>query len=324
MFQIPLTVSNFPAASGVKNGSRSLTLSWSQLEWAAISVGKKSLRHIHYHGTFSKHEIAYRTAIIYANLMQRGNSIVRSSAYEGLDPSEKSAISYYLGMTLTKAFLEHELDVPYLMHVDVYRERFKVQFRGNLRPDLFGRDSKGNWIVAEAKGRTNGHSTKALDKAKAQAKQITSIDGSKPIVRLGCVASFQHGQLRLVADDPPADESEARKVDLSITTEEFLFDYYAPFRAMLDPSPDELQGEPAQVVTFKNQRIEALHFEPLDLVVGLVENSTGRHTEATDLRPARQASENSFLGKDGIFVELGSSWNDAMMASEPQLRSRLS
>ncbi len=324
MFQIPLKVSNFPAASGVKNGSRSLTLSWSQLEWAAISVGKKSLRHIHYHGTFSKHEIAYRTAIIYANLMQQGNSIVRSSAYEGLDPSEKSAISYYLGMTLTKAFLEQELHVPYLMHVDVYRERFKVQFRGDLRPDLFGRDTKGNWIVAEAKGRTNGHSAKALDKAKAQAKQITSIDSAKPILRLGCVASFKSGHLHLVADDPPADESETRQIDLSITADEFMFDYYAPFRAMLEPSPDDLQGEPAQLVTFKNQRIEALRFGPLDLVVGLVESHIGRHTtEANYLRPARLARENSFLGGDGIFVELGSSWSDAMMTLEPQLRSRL-
>jgi hypothetical protein len=231
MFQIPLTVSNFPAVSGVKNGFRSLKLSWSQLEWAAISVGKKSLRHIHYHGTFSKHEIAYRTAIIYANL--------------------------------------------------------------------------------------------TLDKAKAQAKQVTSIGGAMPILRLGCVASFNQGHLHLVADDPPADESESRKIDLPVTTEEFMFDYYAPFRAMLE-SHDTPQGERAQVVTLKNQRIEALRFEPLDLIVGLVESQTGRHTDVNHLRPARPASENSFLGADGIFIELGSSWSEEMMALEPQLRSRLS
>jgi hypothetical protein len=163
-----------------------------------------------------------------------------------------------------------------------------------------------------------------LEKAKAQAKQITSIGNVKPIFRLGCVASFKSGHLHLVADDPPADESETRKMDLSITTEEFMFDYYAPFRAMLEPGPDELQGEPAQIVTFENQRIEALRFEPLDLIVGLVESRTGRHAEANYLRPARPASENSYLGEDGIFVELGSSWSDPMMELEPQLRSRLS
>ncbi len=101
MLSIPTRIANFPPQSGVANGSANMILSWDELVWAAISVGRGSLGHIQQHGVFSMFEIAYRSAILYANLVESdGGGIVRSSAYEGLDPSEKSAISYLLGMTL--------------------------------------------------------------------------------------------------------------------------------------------------------------------------------------------------------------------------------
>src|SRR5258706_7087235 len=125
MPMIPITVQNFPAAGAVQNGRSNLPVSWAKLVWSAVSVGKASRADIAQHGRFSLFEIAYRSAMIYANLKASTDGYFdRSSAYEGLDPSEKGAISYFLGIALTKVFASEVLGVPWLMHVDLYRQRF--------------------------------------------------------------------------------------------------------------------------------------------------------------------------------------------------------
>src|SRR5689334_2089708 len=124
MPSVDLRVQNFAAVAGPPNGRSAWDLSWPKLVWAAITVGRGSLAHVVQHGQFSMFEIVYRSAILYANLLERPDGYFgRSQAYDGLDPSEKGAISYFLGLTLTKAFAEQMLRIPWLMHVDVYRPR---------------------------------------------------------------------------------------------------------------------------------------------------------------------------------------------------------
>src|SRR5687767_4042942 len=122
MPKLHYNATNFPAALGASlKGSKTVSFPWEELVWAAISVGRAELFHILRHGPFSAFEIIYRAAIVYANLRETGTGeLARSKAYEGLDPSEKGAISYFMGLTLAKLLSEKLLDVPWLMHLDVY------------------------------------------------------------------------------------------------------------------------------------------------------------------------------------------------------------
>ena len=116
---IPYDATNFPASYGATlAGQNSLSALWPQIAWAAISVGKAQLQHLTQYGVFSAFEMAYRLAIVYANLQETlQGRIRRSSAYDGLDPSEKSTISYFVGLTMAKLFAGQLLGVPWLMHL---------------------------------------------------------------------------------------------------------------------------------------------------------------------------------------------------------------
>lgn len=313
---VRLRTLNFPAGFGVVNGTTDIHLTWAELVWAAISVGKGSLAHLAQHGRYSMFEITYRAAMIYANLLESpGSYFGRSSAYHGLDPSEKGAISYFLGLALTKAFTAKQLGIPWLMHVDVYRQQFDVQLVPiGGRPDLFGLDAVGRWIVAESKGRTNGHDAAALVKAKAQASQVTHISGLVPSLSIGLVASFADGRLTLVVDDPATTTGD-EGVRWEVGQEQFREVYYRPFRSLFEklPSKEEIVAD---------RRIRTVQIDSSDLVVGLDEvRAREPAMERAGAFADVEAEENSFLGMDGIYVRVGESWRDELMRQEPQVRS---
>ncbi len=316
---VDLNTVNFPPGAGVPNGTHRWDLPWPELVWAAVSVGKGSLAHMLQYGQYSMFEIIYRSAMIYANLLAKPDTrFARSDAYDGLDPSEKGAISYFLGVALTKAFVAQKLDVPWLMHVDLYRNRFGVNLAPGERPDLFGQDNLGRWIVAESKGRTHAHDKKALAKAKLQASQVIDIGGNAPHLSIGLVASFQEGRLMLVADDPPADEKGG--ISLEVSKDEFRRTYYRPFEQLLEAFPvqDEQIGD---------HHIRVIRSESADLFVGIADEyvRAGSAPLADQInrrsRPAiRDAERNAYLGADGIYVRLGDSWNEELMQLQPQER----
>lgn len=313
MPQIPVDIRNFPNASGVQNGNRHIDISWQELIWAALSVGKGSLAHMQQHGQYSKFEMTYRAAVIYSNLLESGAGFFdRTLVYNGLDPSEKSAISYAVGMAVSKAFVSKELNVPWLMHVDVYRQAFNLNILPTgQRPDLFGEDLNNRWVVIESKGRTNGHDPDALNKAKTQASQISAIGGIAPYLSAGIVVSFVKNRMSLIADDPPVGESDT-KYELPIERRSFRAQYYEPFRAILRESGTESEE-------FNGRRVRVTRLDSVDLHVGLEEAAI-----LDELRPAvdsiDDANRSAFLGTDGLYVRLGPSWRDFEMRREPQSR----
>ena len=317
---VDLKTINFPPASAIPNGTQRWDLPWSELVWAALSVGKGSLSHMLQYGQYSMFEIIYRSAMIYANLLEKADTrFARSDAYDGLDPSEKGAISYFLGLALTKAFVAQQLDVPWLMHIDLYRGRFGVNLAPGERPDLFGQDSLGRWVVAESKGRTNAHDKKALAKAKVQASQVIDIGGSAPHLSIGLVASFQKGRLVLVADDPPPDE-DGERISIQVSEEEFRRTYYRPFEVLLATFP-------VQEERIGDHQVRVIRSESADLFIGIATEYV--HAAKTPLvgdavrRPTpalRDAEGRAYLGSDGIYVRLGESWSEELMRMQPQER----
>jgi hypothetical protein len=315
------TATGFRGTAGsALSGRHSLDVTWSELVWAAISVGRAGMRQILQFGVYSVFEIVYRTALMYANLQETASGyLTRSDAYNALDPSEKGAVSYFLGLTVSKLFAERCLQVPWLLHLDVYRAQIGAVLRpGRSKPDLVGQDCNGNWVIVESKGRTNGFDEDALAKAKAQSRRVRTISGSSPTLRLGVQTYFESSQLRLAIDDPEREE-DGPLLDLPITAEMIRHEYYQPFRAWLD------RGDHVERVAVGN-RIYVVRSEPvLDLAVGLAEEryqgaSTAVGADAK--KPIQRAAPDQFVGKDGILVRLGSGWSSEMMRREPEHRLR--
>lgn len=312
MPQITYNAQNFPPVFGANlAGQRTLSISWAELVWAAISVGRAELLHITRHGRFSSFEIAYRTSILFANLCENVNGeLERSSAYEGLDPSEKGAISYFLGLTLTKAFSARILNVPWLIHLDVYRDDLRpVLNAGDSRPDLVGKNSNGEWVVMEAKGRTHGLDRNALQRAKNQACQVIEISGDHPILHIGLQVHFGEGVMHLEVDDPKPNEKS--RLRLPISKEKFAAGYYRPFKEWLS------EGE---LKPFNNRVYRQRNVSELDMNVGIVE-SILEFPENTMLNMQESSEEgNTFAAKDGLLISLGQLWSRENMMLEPQER----
>lgn len=313
------TATGFPNTSPpALSGSHSLDVAWSEFVWAAISVGRAGLRQLLQFGIYSVFEMVYRTALVYANLQETTSGhLTRSDAYNALDPSEKGAVSYFLGLTASKLFAGRCLQVPWLLHLDVYRAQLGVALRpGRSKPDLVGLDFSGNWVVVESKGRTNGLDESALAKAKAQTRRVRTISGSSPKLRVGMQSYFESSQLCLAIDDPDREE-EGNLLDLPITAEMINREYYQPFGAWLD------RGDHVERVAV-GHKIYVVRAEPaLDFAIGLVEErykGVATVVEGKAQEIVQRPAHDQFAGTDGVLVQLGPSWSSERMRQQPEYR----
>ena len=174
-------------------------------------------------------EFLWRQLMIEANLVTslNGNGWERSPAYNRLDPSEKTAVSYFLGMTMSHLASQH-LGYSHLVHVDALLISAGQKLIGS-RPDFLAADitPSGSLVYVstwEAKGRTHEFDKKALAKAKSQATKVPSILKT-PIESIGCVAYFDDktGLWAAKLEDP-----QWNGTLLDLTLEDYLLAYYEP------------------------------------------------------------------------------------------------
>jgi len=297
--------------------------SWSDLIWAAMTVGKREWSHLVRYGRHSAFELTYRAAIIYANLMEGwGSQICRTVAYDSLDPSEKSAVSYFIGTAMAKLFAERYLGVPWLMHLDVYRDELTPLFaKGKTKPDLVGQNRSGGRIVIEAKGRTNGITASVIKKAKDQTLNLSSISGQSPTLRVALASFFTNGALCVHLEDPVGIGDKT--MDLRISRPDFLSQYYAPFFNLLhDETGEKIEK------SVENYRFLVKKHEDADLEIGLIssvlEAQKKEYHEDTlaelgfPFSPRRDNLPG--VGRDGIMVTLGESWSEKKMLLQPNER----
>lgn len=328
-------VSGFPSGHWLsKNPYRKVTFPFPELVWAATTVGRKGWRDVFRHGVYSIFEFRYRALIIYANLRLNGSrAVIKSEAYRSLDPSEKGAISYFLGLTFSKFLARRYLGVDWLMHLDMYHDELTPVIRGNRRPDLVGLNPAGESVVIESKGRTGPLTIRTVADAKAQACALRSIRGEPPVHHLASITHFTRDhRLSTHFEDPDGSDLEA--LNLEISEDQFLLDYYAPFVSLLEQADGPLRRE-----QYDDRVAVVVEFEDLDLKVGLdlaVRDALRSRAEIrerlVDLLPDSEApakdeefvepnaSKNYFVGSDGIAIELGPSWSDEAMLREPERR----
>jgi len=229
---------DFPTTGTIGNGGANLSASWDDILWAAITVGRPNCHYVFRHGQASLYETLFRLSAVRMTIEQRGpraRVLKRTNASKNLDPSEKGAINYFLGLTLCKLFAEKRLRTPWLLHLDVFRHHLNPAIlKGRSRPDLVGLSLDGEWVAMESKGRASKPTSQDRAKAKKQAKRITAVNGTPVKWRIGGFSYFQSDVLKFHWIDPQPDGIEPEGgIRLSIQEDEVWRSYYAPILDLL-------------------------------------------------------------------------------------------
>ena len=326
--RIPFTTVNLSSATAVSPSPGTLQTTWPEIVYAAITVGRASFSHVTLYGRYSAFEMLHRTSLIYAYLkLGLSDRLLRTTAYDGLDPSEKSGVSYFIGLMSAQLFSSRLLGVRYLSHLDVYRNfpdpRYRLNptfFSGRKKPDLVGQNTSGDWVAIEAKGRTNGFESGVVQSAKTQQlANLRSINSVPPSLKVALLAYFESGVLNVHLEDPQ--ELNEEPFDLNLPErEEYIKHWYQPF---------------VDLVTYQEHRIRretdgeylVVTFQDLDTTIGLdktiydlFRRDFRNLTSYVDGRQPR-LTDHGVIGKDGILVELGETWATERMKLEPYLRS---
>lgn len=328
--RVGYTASGYPAHYGPSLvGTQLLDITWGELVWASVTVGRQGWRDVFANGRYSIHQAIFRESMIYANLRENSRGLLaRSAAYADLDPSEKSAVSYFLGLTLSRLMCHRFFNIAWLMHLDRYTALLRPRLSGRSRPDLVGMNNRRDWIIAESKGRSNGLLLNDLTKAKAQTRKLRMVAGAYPALRCAIVTHFKGNTLHVTTADPEGWDKEAS--DLELNPDDFMRDYYSP---IVDLFKQDLPEPKAGVLP---QGFKGCSIESLDISIGVrheaIDALGSNHPAEQFLKIApeflhgksetktRAADSSSYIGSDGVIVSLGRSWGKKMMHLQPEKR----
>lgn len=230
----------FNPGCGVTNGISTLATSWDELLWAALTVGRPNRQYVFRHGNASMYEAMFRLSLVRMAVEQSGPSgrrLRRTAAARTLDPTEKGAVNYFLGMTVCKLFCARLLDAPWMLHLDVFRPQLNPVLTGRSRPDLVGQTMSDEWVALEAKGRLTPPSAGAKDSAKAQAQRLVAVNGVAPAFNVGGIMHFRNDTLRFFWRDP--EPGIRNPIEVAINDIAWRY-YYAPVFEFIRAHPQEL------------------------------------------------------------------------------------
>ena len=349
----------FPAYMGAAfSQPTEINFTWGELNKSAITVGRQNWVDVLRFGPFSVFELTWRVAMLWANLREDPSGLlVPSEAFVNLDPSERGAISYFLGNCFTKLVVEKLFGVPWLMHLDVYRRSLGITLTSNSRPDFVGCDPQIQWAVVEAKGHMLRMRRDTMEKAKLQTSSVGQIAGQNPALRtaVGVWFSKTRGTNAKIWD-PRGHEPGAEDFDINI--DHFLRLYYEPLIdrtgfLQIQPSrrapsgklrrPLPLQPFDAEIILDDDIVAGYARGAPLgQLVIApkvgsgdsiLAALATLEETEKAEARPditdklhmlieKRRTLDISETPADGVTVELGPAWRAENMRRDSADRSR--
>jgi hypothetical protein len=345
----------FGAYMGVAfTASNEITFSWEELCRSAITVGRKSWADVLQFGTYSRYEMGWRLGILYANLREGPDGeLQKTRAFERLDPSEKGAISYFLGLVVAKLVAERLFGVAWLLHLDVYSQSLNPTVHLGEKPDFVGMDTTRRWVVIESKGRTHGITAALMQDAKRQTRSLRNIGGALPVLRAVVAGYFSGQRLRARVRDPEDYDNDAS--DLMIEAPQLVRSYYQPLMEFIEVSDHKprqdtetgstiiraelplfdaaLEIEETILEWYASPRVsfdELLAALPrrISVLEEIEQRRAGNEETRTTLaEPLREKNFNidslqreQPLGSDGVSVRLGNFWSTERMRREPEER----
>ncbi len=309
--RIPYETEDFPPGS-VANGTADLPVTWNEILWAAVTVGRPNRQYVFRHGDASLYEAVFRWSLVRMALEQSSpaaHRLRRTSAARTLDPTEKGAVNYFLGMSFCKLIAARLLNTPWLLHLDVFRPALDPVLAGRSRPDLVGQEvGTGRWHAFECKGRVSPPTREARQKAKDQALRLVSVNGTACSLHVGAVTYLRGDVLHFYWRDPVP--SEGNRIEVSLG--------HDAWRRYYEPLVEVVGGD---VHSSDRDRMlsrtgEFLRIDGPDLAVS-IHPAVGKFLFHEQWAVARAAAEEahreiaeSGYQPDGLAVQAGHSWRD--------------
>ena len=311
--RIPYETEGFPAGT-VTNGTAELSVTWNDVLWAAVTVGRPNRHYVFRHGAASRYEAVFRWSLVRMGLEQSGPGgyrLRRTNAAKTLDPTEKGAINYFLGMTSCKLFAAKLLNTPWLLHLDGFRPTLNPILTGRSRPDLIGQERvTGQWHAFECKGRISRPDSTVKQKAKGQAQRLVSVNRTRCTLHIGAITHFRNDVLQFYWRDPLPEEGN--RIEVPFTADSWRY-YYSPVVQLIAESDrrSELLKDPHTFISI----------EGLDLELG-IHPTVARfllHEEWASARSVlvEAASDVAKAGyqPDGLAVRAGNTWRERYQES---------
>lgn len=298
---------DFPV-SILGDGKYRLATNWDEILWAAITVGRPNIFHVFRHGNASLHEARFRWSMVRMALQQRGQTgqkVIRTDLFKRMDPTEKGAVNYFLGLILSKLFSAKLLDAPWTIHLDVFRSWLAPGLlTGRSRPDMVAKsDVTGQWHAFECKGRASTPGEEEKRKAKAQARRLVSVGGSTCQLHVGCITFFRNDTIEFYWRDPEPDQDNGMELP---ETPAMWRAYYEPFyRAYRDAATDTEVGQAADGIVRLDELDISLAIHPKIEKLLNEQNWAAARVAASDLR---EEFEKLGYHADGLRVMAGQSW----------------
>lgn len=162
-----------------------------------------------------------------------------TNLYVHTETTEKTGISFRLGMAFAAVAASRILDVAGLQHVAVPG----VVMNGR-RADLLGLDSTKGCHVVEAKARSYGFGVAVVEDAKEQAKATTAQlagVGQATTTASASVTDLSTCPITVLLEDPPVEFGDVNDPDEDREAR-FVHEFYAPVRDLLEVRPPEPSG----------------------------------------------------------------------------------
>lgn len=269
-------------------------------------------------GFFSKKrlELIYKLFLTETALDTEGDRIKKAKRIAYLDSSEKSVMSYYMGMFFTKLISKRLYETDYLTHLNLIRNRagdgYLDFFDSEWRPDMVGLCTAHNrWSVWEAKGGSNRRE-QALKKGSQQAAAIESINGMEPDPAAVCMTYYDHSFLCGVVRKPEKSAVKSRE-KVEYAEEEFYRAYYQPLCELFTEQGTRLhfQGGNAEISISvpcfpqweQEEEERKLHVGmSKKLLFCLMENHYEKLKTERDSLVGNSCPPGAFMGSDGIYI----------------------
>lgn len=304
------------STTGLVNKNTELVFSNRELLHSVITCGMPVQRITASFLSKKKLELTYKMFLVETALDIEGDRLKKAKRIAYLDSSEKSVMSYYMGMFLTKLISGRLYGADYLTHLNLIRsvdhKEFIDFFNSEWRQDMIGLSIPENqWSVWEAKGGSNRRE-QALKKGSQQAAAIESINGTIPSPAAVCMTYYDHGFLCGVVREPEKLEEKNREA-VQFTEEAFFRAYYKPICELFTEQGTRLHfhGKNAEISVAvpyfpeekKEEEERMIHVGmSRNLLFCLMENDYKKLVESRKKLLDISCPEGAFMGSDGIYI----------------------
>lgn len=315
-YTMSLELEDCESTTGLMNNNIELEFSNKELLHAVITCGMPVQRMTAGYFSKKKLELIYKLFLVETALDTEGDRLKKAKRIAYLDSSEKSVMSYYMGMFLTKLISKRLYDTDYLTHLNLIEkmngEGFIDFFDSEWRSDMIGlKTEDSSWSVWEAKGGSNRRE-QALKKGSQQALTIESINGSGPDPAAVCMTYYDHGFLCGVVRETGHIQVKNRE-KVQFDEQAFYRAYYNPIRELFMEQGTRLHfhGKNAEIslsVPYFSEHRQKEEERKIhvgmsrDLFFCLMDNDYKKLMENRKTLTVASYPVGSFIGSDGIYI----------------------